>query len=575
MDQFSEQVLDAARQLLAGTISPEEFLAQSSNWSAGQVDNQLADASLDIGRRERCGFPEVVYAEGKSPSSLLGIVDRLLHYESYVLLTRVSAEQVVMLRQELNAPVHWNEIARTARVGEAVTDGVTRNGHVCVVTAGTTDIPVAEEARETLVWMGVRQELIADVGVAGPHRLLTSVPRLRQADAIIVVAGMEGALPSVVAGHVACPIFAVPTSVGYGANLGGFAALLSMLNSCAANVAVVNINAGFKAGYLAGLVRVERRRRPPRDMPIRLNVVARHHAEFTMSHQQSPPLPPLPRLPARSPDSHKGDYRRTVLIGGSRGMSGAIALAGLATLRGGAGLVTLATASSCLDTVAGIHPSYMTNPLPDDACGRIHEDAIPQALELAAQATCVALGPGLGRSEALQRFVLALYRHVAVPMVVDADALNALAQAKADWNAPAARVLTPHPGEFRRMMQAAGRSGDQADVAVQWATHNNLTIVLKGHRTLVTAGGAAFRNSTGNAGMATAGSGDVLTGVITALICQGLPPFDAARLGVYLHGLAGDLATKTRGMISLISTDICDCLPEAILQYEQDGACRA
>jgi NCAIR mutase (PurE)-related protein len=125
---------------------------------------------------------------------------------------------------------------------------------VAVVTAGTSDLPVAEEARETLDWMSVEAAMIFDVGVAGPHRLPERLAELRGADAVVVVAGMEGALPSVVGGHVACPVVAVPTSVGYGANLGGVAALLAMLNSCAANVTVVNIDAGFKAGYVAGLI---------------------------------------------------------------------------------------------------------------------------------------------------------------------------------------------------------------------------------------------------------------------------------------------------------------------------------
>ncbi len=123
-----------------------------------------------------------------------------------------------------------------------------------VVTAGTSDRPVAEEALETLRWMNCRVELIVDVGVAGPHRLLSQLELLRDADAIVVVAGMEGALPSVVGGHVDCPVIAVPTSVGYGANFGGLSALLGMLNSCAANVTVVNIDAGFKGGYIAGLI---------------------------------------------------------------------------------------------------------------------------------------------------------------------------------------------------------------------------------------------------------------------------------------------------------------------------------
>ncbi len=133
-----------------------------------------------------------------------------------------------------------------------------------VVTAGTSDLPVAEEARETLLWMGASVTAVQDVGVAGPHRLREHLPELDQADAIVVVAGMEGALPSVVGGYVACPVIAVPTSVGYGASLGGFAALLSMLNSCAANVSVVNIDAGFKGGYVAGLIaQSAARRRSP------------------------------------------------------------------------------------------------------------------------------------------------------------------------------------------------------------------------------------------------------------------------------------------------------------------------
>jgi NCAIR mutase (PurE)-related protein len=125
---------------------------------------------------------------------------------------------------------------------------------VAIITAGTSDLLVAEEARETALWTGARVTMIHDAGVAGPHRLTENLPLLRDADAVVVVAGMEGALPSVVGGHVACPVIAVPTSIGYGASFGGVAALLSMLNSCAANVAVVNIDAGFKGGYVAGLI---------------------------------------------------------------------------------------------------------------------------------------------------------------------------------------------------------------------------------------------------------------------------------------------------------------------------------
>ncbi len=153
-------------------------------------------------------------------------------------------------------PLRYNPIGRTIRIEPAKRDADAHaaGGHVVIVTAGTSDLPVAEEAKETALWMGASVTMIFDVGVAGPHRLIEHLPRLEVADAVVVIAGMEGALPSVVGGHVACPVIAVPTSVGYGASLGGIAALLGMLNSCAANVTVVNIDAGFKGAYVAGLI---------------------------------------------------------------------------------------------------------------------------------------------------------------------------------------------------------------------------------------------------------------------------------------------------------------------------------
>jgi NCAIR mutase (PurE)-related protein len=146
----------------------------------------------------------------------------------------------------------YNSAAKTFRIQRG--PSAKRIGLVAVITAGTSDLPVAEEAIETLDWMGTETRLIQDVGVAGPHRLPERLAEFEHADAIVVVAGMEGALPSVVGGYVSCPVIAVPTSVGYGASLGGISALLSMLNSCAANVTVVNIDAGFKGGYVAGLI---------------------------------------------------------------------------------------------------------------------------------------------------------------------------------------------------------------------------------------------------------------------------------------------------------------------------------
>jgi NCAIR mutase (PurE)-related protein len=232
--------------------------------------------TLDLDRRRRCGYPEVIFGPGKSLEQLRGIVARLLEHGEPVLATRIDSEQAAALLAAF-PDGRYNQVARTFRLtrrGEAkqqrrndppdeqriATPQPRKPQHrpgaptVAIITAGTGDIPVAEEARETLDWMDVRTTIIHDVGVAGPHRLPERLADFQHADAIVVVAGMEGALPSVVAGHVACPVIAVPTSVGYGANLGGVAALLSMLNSCANNVAVVNIDAGFKAGFLAGLI---------------------------------------------------------------------------------------------------------------------------------------------------------------------------------------------------------------------------------------------------------------------------------------------------------------------------------
>ncbi len=224
--------------------------------------------TLDLDRKRRCGFPEVVYGSGKSTDTLVAAIEGLLRQDPEVLVTRVIPEQVRVLSERF--PLHrWNHRGGTFRVGRdsiplppeslvpeslAPESLETVVGRVAVVSAGTTDEPVALEAQETLAWMGVPSLLLQDLGVAGPYRLLANVPILQQMSAIVCVAGMEGALPSVLGGHVRCPIIAVPTSVGYGANFAGLAALLSMLNACAANIAVVNIDAGFKGGYLAGLI---------------------------------------------------------------------------------------------------------------------------------------------------------------------------------------------------------------------------------------------------------------------------------------------------------------------------------
>ncbi|HRX77739.1 MAG: nickel pincer cofactor biosynthesis protein LarB [Planctomycetaceae bacterium] len=216
-------------------------------------DPQPEPFTLDLDRARRCGFPEVVFGEGKCVDTLTSIFKQLLENDTDVLATRIASEKSEQLLKVFPAGT-YNERARTFRLAGPEARSVEKCGRVVVVTAGTSDLPVAEEAYETLDWMHVNVSMVHDVGVAGPHRLPEKVNQLRGCDAVVVVAGMEGALPSVVGGYVDCPVIAVPTSVGYGANLGGISALLSMLNSCAANVTVVNIDAGFKGGYIAGLI---------------------------------------------------------------------------------------------------------------------------------------------------------------------------------------------------------------------------------------------------------------------------------------------------------------------------------
>ena len=252
-----------ARELLAGRATPDQMADALSG--AKPASAELSDATLDLDRQRRCGFPEVVYGEGKSVDTLSRIFARLRQERIEVFATRISSDKADQLRTVFPT-LRYNSLARTLRLSPASEEtampgglsdaGATRNkrGRVVVVTAGTSDLPVAEEARETLDWMGVEVEMVYDVGVAGPHRLPARLGSFRGADAVVVVAGMEGALPSVVGGYVDCPVVGVPTSVGYGANFGGLSALLSMLNTCASNVVVVNIDAGFKGGYVAGMI---------------------------------------------------------------------------------------------------------------------------------------------------------------------------------------------------------------------------------------------------------------------------------------------------------------------------------
>jgi NAD(P)H-hydrate epimerase len=210
----------------------------------------------------------------------------------------------------------------------------------------------------------------------------------------------------------------------------------------------------------------------------------------------------------------------------------------------------------------------MTRGLSADANGRLRIGACTELTKLAADATCIALGPGLGQSPGLRLLVDWLYTTVTKPMVIDADALNLLSQLDPWPKAAGPRILTPHPGEFRRLIHdpnvAAADLPARAKEFVKKQKDQQIVLILKGHRSLITDGRASFTNTTGNPGMATGGSGDVLTGLITALVCQGLAPLDAARLGAHLHGLAGDLASAEElGQVSLIASDLLRFLPAA------------
>jgi len=276
----------------------------------------------------------------------------------------------------------------------------------------------------------------------------------------------------------------------------------------------------------------------------------------------------LPRLQPRPKDSHKGLYGTVLAFAGGRGSAGAAALVGAASLRSGAGLVRVICPSEVQATVASFEPSYMTWPVANDSDGLATLELSKKALDrFLPTADVLAMGPGLGQSSGLRELVAWVVKSVTVPTVLDADALNNLAgQTEILGSLSRPVILTPHPGEFSRL---TGRSikeiqSDRETHALAFASSaKNLILVLKGSETIVTDGQRIYVNTTGNPGMATGGAGDVLTGVIAALIAQKLDPFGAACLGVYAHGLAGDIARDQNGEIGLIAGDIVDSLADA------------
>ena len=235
------------RQVQSGALSIEDALVKLKS----EPFEDLGFAKVDHHRALRQGAAEVVYGAGKTPEQIQKITERLLAQDAEtILITRVSAETADRIRQQI--PLQYFDLARIGVAGAMPQDAT--EGHIVVATGGTSDIPVAEEAAVTAEALGNRVVRLYDVGVAGLHRLLSNLEPLMSARVVVAIAGMEGALASVIGGLVDCPVIAVPTSVGYGASFGGITALLSMLNSCASGVSVVNIDNGFGAGYLASMI---------------------------------------------------------------------------------------------------------------------------------------------------------------------------------------------------------------------------------------------------------------------------------------------------------------------------------
>jgi NAD(P)H-hydrate epimerase len=273
-------------------------------------------------------------------------------------------------------------------------------------------------------------------------------------------------------------------------------------------------------------------------------------------------------LPVRSAESHKGDFGRLVIVAGSMGKTGAAHLAALGALRSGAGLVTVATPRSCLPILASMGAEYMTVPLDETPSGAVDYAAIDRVLEL--KSDVIAVGPGLGQEPSTFAFVQGLLERAGVPLVVDADAINAFAgePERLVGRDGVDVVITPHPGEMARLLNKTTEAvqQDRLGQAREFASSHRVHVVLKGHRTIVAGPeGRSFVNLTGNPGMATGGTGDLLTGMIAAWFAQLLDAEAACKLSVYLHGAAGDLAESDEGQIALVATDIAARLGDAML----------
>jgi hydroxyethylthiazole kinase-like uncharacterized protein yjeF len=274
-------------------------------------------------------------------------------------------------------------------------------------------------------------------------------------------------------------------------------------------------------------------------------------------------------VPARAADSHKGDFGRVLIVAGSIGRTGAAHLAALGAMRSGAGLVTVATPRSCVPIVAAMAPEYMTEPLEETPQGTIDFSAVERMLDL--KTDVIAVGPGLGQAPATAAFVHALLERTGVPLILDADALNAFAGEpdRLMGRDEIDVVITPHPGEMARLLNTSidAVQRDRLRVAREFAAAHRVHVVLKGHRTIIASpDGKTFVNLTGNAGMATGGTGDLLTGMIAAWFAQLLDAEAACKLAVYVHGTAGDLAEADEGELSMTASDLAEHIGDAILE---------
>jgi hydroxyethylthiazole kinase-like uncharacterized protein yjeF len=277
----------------------------------------------------------------------------------------------------------------------------------------------------------------------------------------------------------------------------------------------------------------------------------------------------LPDLPERAPDSHKADYGRILIIAGSPGMTGAAYLAGKAALRSGSGLVTVACPRSLNPILEAKLTCVMTLPVAETADGTLSPQGLEVLLERAQTCDAVALGPGISRNAETRDLVRAFVAGTGTPLVVDADGLNNLigaVDALAKREAPT--VITPHPGEMARLagLKTSEVQANREHVAADFAGKHGVIVLLKGSGTVVTDGQRIYVNETGNPGMASGGTGDVLTGIVASLLGRGIGDFESAQLGAYVHGLAGDIAASEMGMESLIATDLLSALPYALMR---------